>query len=503
MRSLGLMNQSVQTMISGLGGFFTAWVLIRLILSRRIWLHAGAGEKQFHQTHTTPIPRIGGLAFAAVHVLVGVLILLWLPHRRSDPTAWAALVGGLAIFGLGLWDDLFTLRARVKLLGQVAVALGVCFSGAVIDRFKNPLSGEIYELGWLGVPVTVFWLIAMMNLINLSDGFDGLAGGIGFMVMSLLAYVGLKSGISFTVLMAVGMAGALLAFLFHNFPPAKIYMGDGGAYLLGFQIGVLAIFSSHKGEVAVAMLAPMMALALPIADVSLAILRRGLRGLPIFRPDRKHIHHRLSQLGLSPLKVVLILYGLSLLFLLMGFAVLWSGGRLLPLLAGLSVLVVAVVLRYLGWVRNWFNVAGLIGSANKSRRRVRYALVLAEWLEMEAELADHPATLWQQFVFCARRLDLRRVVLRSGNDELRWEAPPSSAQTDMEEVHDVPFGGGFELRLAASSQRLDRRTFQLTAELVAEAWLRALRRWRATHIRDWNLAEAAASPGNASPPVVA
>jgi UDP-GlcNAc:undecaprenyl-phosphate GlcNAc-1-phosphate transferase len=343
----------------------------------------------------------------------------------------------------------------------------------------------------------------MMNLINLSDGFDGLAGGIGFMVMSLLAYVGLKSGISFTVLMAVGMAGALLAFLFHNFPPAKIYMGDGGAYLLGFQIGVLAIFSSHKGEVAVAMLAPMMALALPIADVSLAILRRGLRGLPIFRPDRKHIHHRLAQLGLSPLKVVLILYGLSLLFLLMGFAVLWSGGRLLPLLAGLSVLVVAVVLRYLGWVRNWFNVAGLIGSANKSRRRVRYALVLAEWLEMEAELADHPATLWQQFVFCARRLDLRRVVLRSGDQELRWEAPASSAPTDMEEVHDVPFNEGFELRLAASSQRLDRRTFQLTAELVAEAWLRALRRWRATHIRDWNLAEAAASPGSASLPVVA
>jgi hypothetical protein len=166
-------------------------------------------------------------------------------------------------------------------------------------------------------------------------------------------------------------------------------------------------------------------------------------------------------------------------------------------------LVVAVVLRYLGWVRNWFNVAGMIGSANKSRRRVRYALVLAEWLEMEAELADHPATLWQQFVFCARRLDVRRVVLRSGNDELRWEAPPSSAPTDMEEVHDVPFGGGFELRLAASSQRLDRRTFQLTAELVAEAWLRALRRWRATHIRDWNLAEAAASPGSASSPVVA
>lgn len=494
------MSTSAQTLVCGLTGFVISWTLIRLILSRRIWFAASAGERQLHQTHTTPIPRIGGLAFVAVFLVVGALILLWLPHRRTDPTAWAALGGGLAIFTLGFVDDLVTLRARTKLLGQLLVALGVCLAGVVIDRFKNPLSGEIYDLGWLGYPITVFWIVAMMNLINLSDGFDGLAGGIGFMIMSLLAYVGLKSGISFTVFMSVGLAGALLAFLFHNFPPAKIYMGDGGAYLLGFLIAVLAIFSSHKGEVAVAMLAPMMALALPIADVSLAILRRGLRGLPIFRPDRKHIHHRLAQLGLSPLKVVLILYGLSLLFLLMGFAVLWSGGRLLPLLAGFAVLVAAMGVRYLGWVRNLFNVATLIGGASASRRRVRYALVLAEWLEMEAELADSPRTLWEQFIFCVRRLDLRGVQLTAADGELRWDAPASSAAVDLEDTHDVPFGPGCRLRFTGSTQRLDRRTFQLTTELAAEAWLRALRRWRATHDRDWSVAESAGASGQASSP---
>jgi UDP-GlcNAc:undecaprenyl-phosphate GlcNAc-1-phosphate transferase len=491
------MSTSLRTLVCGLGGFVLSWILIRLILSRRIWFATGTGERQLHQTHITPIPRIGGLAFAAVYVVVGILILVWLPHRRTDPTAWAALVGGLAIFALGFYDDLFTLRARTKLLGQLLVAVGLTAAGVVIDRFKNPLSGEIYDLGWLGYPITVFWIVAMMNLINLSDGFDGLAGGIGFMVLSLLAYVGMKSGISFTVLMSVGLAGALLAFLFHNFPPAKIYMGDGGAYLIGFAIAVLAIFSSHKGEVAVAMLAPMMALALPIADVSLAILRRGLRGLPIFRPDRKHIHHRLAQLGLSPLKVVLILYGLSLLFLLMGFAVMWSGGRLMPLLAGLAVLVVALGVRYLGWVRNLFNVATLIGSVSASRRRVRYALVLAEWLEMEAELADNARTLWEQFVFCARRLDLRGVRLTAAGGELNWGAPASTAPADLEDNHDVPFAGGCRLSFSGSSQRLDRRTFQLTTELAAEAWLRALRRWRATHDRDWSVAEAL---GGASQP---
>jgi UDP-GlcNAc:undecaprenyl-phosphate GlcNAc-1-phosphate transferase len=147
-----------------------------------------------------------------------------------------------------------------------------------------PFSATIIDLGNWGILITVLWLVGMTNLINLIDGADGLAGGICLMLMVLLAYVGHESG-SFELLVS-GMAGALLAFLWFNFPPARIYLGDGGAYFLGFQIGLLAILSSHKGTVLAALVAPLFVLALPIIDTALAILRRGLRGLPIFRPDR-------------------------------------------------------------------------------------------------------------------------------------------------------------------------------------------------------------------------
>ena len=154
------------------------------------------------------------------------------------------------------------------------------------------------------------------------------------MLMTLLAYVGHESG-SFELLVS-GMAGALLGFLWFNFPPARIYLGDGGAYFLGFQIGLFALLSSNKGTVLAALVAPLFVLGLPIADTALAILRRGLRGLPIFRPDRRHIHHHLLEMGLSRRKVVLYFYGVTLVFLAMGFAAFWSRGHLIPVLLGLA-----------------------------------------------------------------------------------------------------------------------------------------------------------------------
>src|ERR1035437_706114 len=180
----------------------------------------------------------------------------------------------------------------------------------------------------------------MTKLINLIDGVDGLAGGICLLLMTLLAYVGYQGGTF--ALLASGMAGALLGFLAFNFPPARIYLGDGGAYFLGFQIGLFSILSSHKGTVFAALTAPLFVLALPILDTALAILRRGLRGLPIFRPDRQHIHHHLLGMGLSRRKVELYLYAVTLIFLAMGFAAFWSRGHLVPVLLGLATLILLV-----------------------------------------------------------------------------------------------------------------------------------------------------------------
>src|SRR5205085_9015617 len=191
------------------------------------------------------------------------------------------------------WDDIKPLGAKAKLLGQVTIAAGVYLAGIQIDFFKNPLTNTDLSLGAFSFCATVLWLVLLTNLINLIDGIDGLAGGISFLLMCLVANMGMGMDSMFTTLLAAGMAGAILGFLYYNFPPAKIYMGDGGAYFLGFLIGVLAIENSHKGVVAASLIAPLFALALPIVDVSIALVRRALKGLPIFRPARKPLNHRL------------------------------------------------------------------------------------------------------------------------------------------------------------------------------------------------------------------
>src|SRR5262249_24051207 len=189
---------------------------------------------------------------------------LLFPQLGNTREQLVVLGTSLAMFGLGLRDDLKPLGAKRKLLGQVLIAVVVCCFGIGITNFKIPFSGEIVSLGSWGVLLTILWLVGMTNLINLIDGVDGLAGGISLMLMALLAYVGHQNGVF--DLLARGMAGALLPSLGSNFPPARIYLGDSGAYFLGFQIGLLALVSSHKGTVVAALVTPLFVLALPIVD---------------------------------------------------------------------------------------------------------------------------------------------------------------------------------------------------------------------------------------------
>lgn len=185
--------------------------------------------QDLHHTHQKPVPRLGGLALAAAFVGVELLIEVVWPEQRSKIAGrTAVLPGSLAMFALGFWDDLKPLGAKRKLLGQVLIAFAVCASGIGILHFKIPFAARIIDLGGWGTVITVFWLVGMTNLINLIDGVDGLAAGICLMLMVLLTYVGHQSG-SIELLVS-GMAGALLGFLWFNFPPARIYLGDGGLF---------------------------------------------------------------------------------------------------------------------------------------------------------------------------------------------------------------------------------------------------------------------------------
>ena len=221
-------------------GLGIAVFVTRLLLNWEPLILLGQRHKELHHTHKGQVSRLGGLGLAVAFIGVEILIETLLPEQRAkSPHRLVVILSSLAMFALGFWDDLKPLGARKKLLGQILIALSVCGFGIGIQAIKVPFTGTELQLGGWGVLITVLWLVAITNLINLIDGVDGLAGGICLMLMGLLAYVGYSAG-GF-VLLASGMAGALLGFLWFNFPPARIYLGDGGAYFLGFQIGLFSL----------------------------------------------------------------------------------------------------------------------------------------------------------------------------------------------------------------------------------------------------------------------
>ena len=461
----------------GILGLLTVLVVVPLIQKRA----AHTSATSFHHTHKTPVSRFGGIALATAFAVLAAVALFFFPVNDERLVTRLVIVGGsLAMFGLGLCDDFRPLGARKKLLGQILIAAAVCASGVQIEKFKNPFSHEILELGAWGWPVTIGWLVALTNMINLIDGIDGLAAGIALMTMALLLFVGHGGSLLFPVLIASGMVGALLGFLRFNFPPARIYMGDGGAYFLGFLIAIMTLVHSQKGTIIAALIAPLFALALPIVDVALAILRRGMKGLPIFRPDRKHLHHRLQQVGFSRTRTVLILYGISSVFLLMAFGVFWSQGRWVPILFGFLCLTLILSARSFNFSRDWFAIGRVIENSLEVRKETHYALALAAWLELEAERAPSLESLWADFDFTLKKMGFASAVLTQGEARRIWQREKTLGE-QWECTHRLEFDGGMMLKLTAEQSAMSRRVFEQVAELAAESWLKAWSRWQANH----------------------
>jgi len=464
-------------------GFFVSWSLIPLIqrfAARRIATLEG---RSFHHTHTRPIPRFGGIAIVAGLAVTVLLAAMWQSFdlARAWPK-WGVILGSVAMFGVGLRDDFKPLGAKSKLLLQALVAAVVWCSGVQIEFLRNPITGAEHDLGAWSFAATVFWLVALTNLINLIDGIDGLAGGISLMLMCLLAYFGFAND-SFSLCLSLGAAGAVIGFLCYNFPPARIYLGDGGAYFLGFLIGALTITNSQKGTVAAALIAPLFALALPIADVTLAILRRGLKGLPIFRPDRKHIHHRLVEFGFTRRGAVLALYGLSLAFSALAFVVFWSRGQLAPILFGAMFLIFFVSARLFGFVKDWNAVGKELGVSLRLRKETRYALALCQWLEMEAERCETLQDLWTTYLFITRKLGLSQVklVLDSGRTVSRDQSIHRQPSDFHRNRHELPLANIKAIEFGSESSAMSVRLFEHLTELAAEAWMKAVQRWQSVN----------------------
>jgi UDP-GlcNAc:undecaprenyl-phosphate GlcNAc-1-phosphate transferase len=455
-------------------GFFTCWALIGIILKRAAKIGA-TRSADFHHSRKEPIPRLGGVALVSAFVIVVLTVYLCSSvSDHSEFTLGVILSSCVAMFGVGFWDDIRPLSAKFKFTAQIAIASAIYFANIRIDLFKDPITDTDLHLGVLGYFATVLWLVTMTNLINLIDGIDGLAGGICLMLMLLMANLGATVNLSFSMLLSIGVAGALLGFLKYNYPPAKIYMGDGGAYFLGFLIGVLAIVNSNKGDVAAALIAPAFALALPIVDVSLAVLRRGLRGLPLFRPDQKHIHHHLITLGISRERTLLNLYTVCLLCLFLALGLFCLQGRLLPLYTGLLFLVLLIAGHLSGFTKNWFRIPSQLGHLLSLRKDTRYALTLDRWLVLAAERDGSIETLWEDYCVMVRKLGFSRVTVTLPGHEVRsWQAERFDAESGHYQRAAHEISDGTVIEFIADKRIMAEVVFNLLGDLASETWYKA------------------------------
>ena len=265
-------------------------------------------------SHRPNIPLWGGLAVAAGFG-VGLLLALWLSGVRPAPTHLGGmLLGGGVILALGIWDDRFGLGATVKFAVQTAAAAIAIAAGYQMGHLTEPITRTTFHfsepLVWL---VSGLWIVGVTNALNLIDGLDGLATGVGAIICATLSVILLQAGQTFGVCVGVALLGALLGFLRFNFPPARIFLGDTGSLFVGYTLALLALEGYSQARV-ITFVVPLLALAVPIIDTLISILRRAGTGRSPFRADRQHIHHRLLARRGSPRAAVLQFYFLTACF---------------------------------------------------------------------------------------------------------------------------------------------------------------------------------------------
>jgi UDP-GlcNAc:undecaprenyl-phosphate/decaprenyl-phosphate GlcNAc-1-phosphate transferase len=317
------------------GSLLLSFVLTRYVrdlATARGWVAVPALERHMH---SRPLPRFGGVAIFICFLLTSAVALLasWnhlAGFGLSLKTLLRILLPGSLIFGLGVYDDIHAVSAYVKVAVQ-AVAGAMLFAGGLRILDLPVLFGSHHFSWFVGLPLTVLWVLAITNAFNLIDGLDGLAAGSALFSTIVVFAVAMVSGSSLVSLMALILAGSILGFLRFNFSPATIFLGDCGSLFIGFMLSALALQGAQKSPTIIAVAIPVVSFGLPILETALSIIRRFLAGRPVFTADREHIHHKLLQRGLSHRQVVITLYAVSALFALLSLFLLWPSGDLLGL----------------------------------------------------------------------------------------------------------------------------------------------------------------------------
>ncbi|HEX5727055.1 MAG TPA: MraY family glycosyltransferase, partial [Longimicrobiaceae bacterium] len=310
-------------LVSALTALLVTPAVVRFAHARGVF---GVSRESAH--HGGRVPRLGGIA-VCIAMTGGVAAAALLapavpPIGAEDPARFygGLLLAGWILFLAGLVDDLHHLPPHTKFLAQLAAALVAYAFGFRIETVG--FGDATMALGWVSLPLTVLWMVGVTNAFNLIDGLDGLATGIGLVALATTFLVSLLLGNLEVAAVCAALGGALVGFLRYNLRPARIFLGDSGSLFVGFMLAVLSVHGSTKSTTAVLAIIPMLVLALPILDTTLSIVRRWLRGTPVWDADERHLHHRLLAVGLTHVRAVVVLYvlaiGLAVIAMVLAFA---------------------------------------------------------------------------------------------------------------------------------------------------------------------------------------
>ncbi len=341
-------------------GTFAASLLLSFVLTRAVrnfaaargWVSVPALERHLH---SSALPRLGGVAvFLSFCVIITAALVvghfkpglnLGIPHKLL----FTILIPGSIIFLLGVYDDIYSASPYVKVAVQ-AVAGAMAYAGGLRILNLPVLFGHHQFSNFIGLPLTLLWILAITNAFNLIDGLDGLAAGSALFSTLVVFVVALLSNSSTVALMTLVLAGAILGFLRFNFNPATIFLGDCGSLFIGFMLSVLALYGTEKSPTIIAVAIPIVSFGLPILETVLSMVRRFISGRPVFTADREHIHHKLLQRGLSHREVVIVLYGVSALFALLSLFLLWPTGSTLGLVLAVLGCGIWIGVQHLGYL---------------------------------------------------------------------------------------------------------------------------------------------------------
>ncbi|QLK85522.1 glycosyltransferase family 4 protein [Staphylococcus sp. 17KM0847] len=299
-------------------------------------------KPNIRKVHTKPISMMGGAV-----VLISFFIGVWLGNpieREIKPL----LLGAIVIYLVGLIDDLYDLKPTLKLLGQIVAASIVVMYGVTIDFISLPM-GLTIHFGWLSIPITILWFVAIINAINLIDGLDGLAAGVSTIALITVAFIAILQGNIFIIMICSVLIGALLGFLVFNFHPAKIFLGDNGALLLGFIIGFVSLLG-FKNITLISLFFPVVILAVPFIDTLFAMIRRFKKGQHIMQADKSHLHHKLLALGYTHRQTVVLIYAIAIMFSVVSIILYLSQPWGVFLMVILIVITIELIVEFTGLV---------------------------------------------------------------------------------------------------------------------------------------------------------